>query len=660
MKLFLIFLFTSNIIFSQVNFTNFPKNKQLYKRSITTNTAEVNVSGTINSINGYASLVLKTYKNNVLINTLEESLIYNSGVANFNFTAIINAELSNYTFKLLSDTNVLLNEADEVVAGDLYIFQGQSNITFDNFSFVSPDPSKNMFIRSYNSEGIWTTDIQPLTFGGIGYWFAEDIVGHQNIPVAILNGGKGSKTISFFQRNDTYKYDSATNYGRLLARFNDAGFSQNDVTALIWYQGENDLGTSLMLYNYLFEQLYNDWEEDYSPDSYFVFQVHKGCGISSSTPIPEAHRQLQDIFDKVTTISTNGAAQNPNDVCHYGNTNGYNILAKRLYDIVAFRYYGTGTENGIYSPNISNLKFTNDSKTQVSFELLPATDTFTYNIGVIQDFFIENSNVTITSLNLTDNLVTLNLSSSLIVNEPKLSYLGREQDTIPYIFNQNGIGMLSFKSIAIADSEPDNVIAIDDGFWTYYYYETDLTAPIFGIEKTPTGTGANTLSITPQVSINTSTKVFNSKSLLNGTFCMARYWNITNPTLPNGWVNIRFFFDSEFKSDLENQANVFITDHSKQVISPTLYIQTEGLFDPETQIYPRGLKNISLYKSGSSINTGIYNGFDFLQLNQVQLSLMNGGSLLKTVLSNEAGKIRYDNSTQKFQGWNGEQWLNFN
>ena len=431
--------------------TEFPVENQIYKRDKATSTSAVKVSGNCMSSSGFSSLVLEVYRNNVLFLTETQNLIYSGNSANFNFTASINAELADYKFKLVSNTGTVLKEASKVASGDIYIVTGQSNSVISSY-YPSIFPLSNPFVRTVSNTNVFTPNLTlngSFGIGGIGYHFAYEIVTNEEIPVLVLNGGRSGKPISFFQRNDTNKESTHTNYGVLLKRYTNAGLLPSDVTSIIWYQGESDgSNTNVTNYHNLFDDLYNDWKEDYNPANFYVFQVHKGCGISSASPIPEAHRQIANNYTDVGIISTNGALQGA-DNCHYIDTDGYEVLGKRLYKMLAFEVYNSISSSGVYSPDITNVKYS-ETQNIISFDLLPATDTFRFESGAHTDFFLENNtSVTITGGSVSSNTVTLNLSGSLDETTTLLSYLGRAKARSPYIKNQNDIGMLSFKNVPI-------------------------------------------------------------------------------------------------------------------------------------------------------------------------------------------------------------------
>lgn len=659
-----IFLFIVFNTFSQTALiTSFPENNQLYKRDTATNKANVLIAGSVDQSTGCSSLTLKIFKNSILAETIVNNLVYDaSGNVDFTFNYGIQAELSTYKFQLFANNTNLEAEADNIVAGDVYIVTGQSNSIRNRF-VNAPFPYQSNFIRSYLLESnSWSTNPNPFIFGGIGYRFAENIVDNQQIPIALLNGGEGGKSISHFFRNDADNYDVDTNYGRLLTRYTNAGFVPGDVRALIWYQGEANGGGPGDLYASSFSSMYDDWEVDFTPEKYYAFQVHQGCGVNITSEIPEYFRTLPKTYPKISTISTNGALQGA-DNCHYYYTNGYEVLANRLYNLVTFDFYNSGINSGIYSPNIEHVRFSNISKTQIKFELSPETDTYSWENGIENDFILEGSPIAITNGYIEGNTVTLNLSGIVTTSSTKLTYLGRNKAEEPFIKNQNNIGMFSFKDIPIIETT-NLPVSKTDGSWTYYYKNTDLINPIFAIEHTPVGSGANLSSfllnyidVTDLDDVISKTNI----STKNGTFNLSKFWNVQTNIIPNGWVNIRFFYPTSLETELTNSANQFASNVNATVTSELMYIQTSQIFNPSSQVRSEGY-SIVINKAGESINYGSYSGNNYLQINKIEFEgLITGGSVIKKVYTDRLlGVIRFNNDLKKFQGWNGVQWLNFN
>jgi hypothetical protein len=218
--------------------TEFPVNNQIYKRDKTTFKSTVAVSGNCNSSSGFSSITLEVFRNDDFFSSKTQILSYVNDNAIFNFTAIIDAELANYTFKLTSDTDKQLKRVENVASGDIYIVTGQSNSTYPSGTAPTAIESLSSYIRTISDTGTYL--VRNLSaLGGIGYHFADKIVTNEKIPVLVLNKGNGGKKISFFQKDASEKDDitGLNNYEKLLNRYRDAGLLPSDVTGIIWYQG---------------------------------------------------------------------------------------------------------------------------------------------------------------------------------------------------------------------------------------------------------------------------------------------------------------------------------------------------------------------------------------------------------------------------------------
>lgn len=654
-----LFFFLSIFSYGQTTITSFPINNQLYARNVATNAVTISITGTVNQTTAYTSVNVKVYKENVLQNTYAQNLTYVAGSAPFSFNIQIIAELANYTFKLYSNTNVLLQEATDVVAGDVYLYNGQSNMAYSTgFNEVA-----HPFLRTYrNQTSGWVS--AGSTDGGIAFKSGLNILNSQNIPIAIFNQADPGKPISFFQRNDANITDATTNYGKLLNRIRDAKITK--IRAFSFYQGEADGSNGQDYYITKFNSYMADLNEDYNFDKTYIFQVRKGCGATTyEQDIYEAHRKLSLTLPNTRLISTNGV-QKISDNCHYNYSNGYAVLGTRLSDVILHELYNVGSFSGIYAPQISDVHFTNFSRNIIEFTLTPATDSYTWENGIEDDFVIENaSSITVLSGSITNNKVRLNLSGSVTTANPLLTYFGHYLNNTPFIKNQNGIGMPSFRGLAI---ESPNVVTVTNGSWTYYFYEDNLTLPLFGIEKTPSGSGANTLAFNSTISIYENNSYFSKVLGKEGTFCMNNFWNTQNAPAPNGWVNIRFFYNPSIQTAFQTAAANYASNNGSTYVSPTLFITSNSILNPSIQLKYWGFQNVGINKLGTSNSYGTYLGYNYVQNNMVVLSTSTSGAIIKRVsaingsepLASDAGCLRFDNVTKKFQGWNGSQWLNLN
>ena len=338
--------------FSGGELFQFPAKLQFYARDKASNTAAVPVSGRIAEAQSYTSVRLKVFRdsdrngvfaNSEIVDTRNASLSAPSGgYKNFSFTPYqLPAELYNYQFRFIgvSSGNVetQLATTDSVVAGDVYIIQGQSNAeAFNNCESglydCNPNSDGESFIRGgnpnvslirsfvrvygngcgagwYASDPIDNYNNMPkswaigsglvgrthLGFRHTGQWgmyFSRLIAQNHGIPVCIFNGAYGAE-IRHFQKNSTRLDPSGrNNYTSLLSRIQEAGLT-NKITAIFWFQGESNMTTSEGQqldkdgYKAEFNILYNNWNLDYpSFSKLYVFQVKRGCFEGSTTYNP--------------------------------------------------------------------------------------------------------------------------------------------------------------------------------------------------------------------------------------------------------------------------------------------------------------------------------------------------------------------------------------
>ena len=133
---------------------------------MTTNLGEVIIGGFVDksgSSPDYDAIEVAIFKNDDVNPTSSEvqTLDYNgSTTASFSIKIYINAELTNYSFKVYGKigndrTAIPLPEGtgNEVVAGDVYIIQGQSNAVafMQNPPDESAQANQNNFIRAFGS-----------------------------------------------------------------------------------------------------------------------------------------------------------------------------------------------------------------------------------------------------------------------------------------------------------------------------------------------------------------------------------------------------------------------------------------------------------------------------------------------------------------------------
>lgn len=457
-----------NLSFGQVTFDNIPLDKQLIGRDLNTNLGHIIVTGDVNNaMVTYDTLFIELYRDNTLHDSVSSVLNYDSGLANFNFDISIVAELSNYSIKVygqLGATLTLEKTVSDIVAGDVFIIQGQSNAEARAFD-GSANTNRSNFIRVYangtenpsdliNNDQwfIGQGDGTANTDGNTGQWglkLARSIVESTNIPVALFNGAHSGRPISFFIAPDDYETSLTSNYARLYYRLEKSGL-KGSVRAVFWAQGEFDgaasAGSSTIEYKNRFIELRNSWLTDYSNiEKFYIFQTKNGCG-GFLMEVKEAQRQLAFENSDISIMSTAGITHHT-DACHFPFTNGYETFADRISPLAKRDLYNITVSNEIDAPMITNAYLSNPTT------LIVETDATNLTIASIaEDFELSNAgSATITNITTSQNTIIFTLSENPGTN-PEISYLAQLFGMGNFITNTNNLELICFYKYPINTS----------------------------------------------------------------------------------------------------------------------------------------------------------------------------------------------------------------
>jgi len=484
-------------------FTEFPRNLQFYARDAE-DSAVVPISGSLYTP-GYDSIYIKVLRNGVLRKRISHPLSYSGGVARFNFEPKIVAELAEYSLRVHAKNIVdddSLAGCDSVVAGDVYLIAGQSNAVLCR----SDVKWRNEFCRTfgnYNSpfarDTNWavsvadTNDRNPA----VGVWalhLQKKLVDAYKRPICIINGAVGGKTIESMLRTDSDPTKLSTIYGMMLNRVRKAGLAQH-AKAIFWYQGESNSGGS---YFSSFSTLYNDWKEDYpNVEKVYVFQIRPGCNINREhAQLREVQRTLPRSFPDIRTISTMGIPYH--DGCHF-TTQGYEIVAERVFSILSRDFYGSTDTMSLDGPNISQAFYTDGSRTEIALIFSPLGSTLSITPDVEIDsvkasmkeyFYLDNQRVNILALTTRRDtlLITLTAPSdadSITYLPDKYYYSTLQFYEGPWIVNERGIGAFSFWRFPIESPQASvrSAAFSEETFAVYPNPITNYATFIISLEK---------------------------------------------------------------------------------------------------------------------------------------------------------------------------------
>ncbi len=466
----------------QVSVQSFPIDWQLFPRDVVTNQATINIAGEVVDSN-FQILALEVSKDSI-VQYIDS--VFLSGQANepFIFTSTIQAELANYSYRLLlADTSnqYVIQEANQVVAGDVFLIQGQSNAYSRLIAGSTYTEPGNQWVRSFGS-----TDVDPVVVqnnllwypanaitndnGRIGIWGMEmaiKIRDFHQIPVAIMNGALGATSILTHGQNTSLN----SIYGRLLYRCQQAGVDTS-ARAIFWWQGERDCsGTTVANQQEYYDQfvlLQNAWQADFPGlQNTYITQIHTVHRYEIGSEIREAQRQLSLDFPEIVIQSSHNLPDF-DGFAHHSPT-GYLLFADWIFHQVQRDIYNSSFIN-TDPPKILSAKYTDGRKNKIELEFTQPVncqdDTVITGLGLVQleDYFmLDNLWGNVDSAVVINNTIELYLAES--VSADHVSYLpgGQYHNSSqvydgPWITNDLGIGAISFYEFPI--EEPESVLQL--------------------------------------------------------------------------------------------------------------------------------------------------------------------------------------------------------
>ncbi|HMN33628.1 MAG TPA: sialate O-acetylesterase [Chitinophagaceae bacterium] len=457
-KVFFIFFLSCNILQAQVNLIHFPQDYEVVCRNLSNNKGYVQIEFELNSNNNPLDISLKKIKNQAKNSFI---IIPYSMQANGNYlfkmTDSIDAGLIDYAYEL-SYQNELIKSANSICAGDYYIIYGQSNAVASSKG-TSCASDLSPYIRTFGTisqtqiDNNWKIAVGDSIndngfIGQLGVSFGNQIIKNEKIPVCIINGSIGGKSISYFLRNESLGQNNLNNaYGRLMNRIIQSN-SQQMIRALLWYQGENDavIPTEKEEYIKMNLKLFEQFHEDYPHlENIYMFQIKNACSQDriSNNIIQQAQLEVANQCPSVHLIST-GDISLSKDNCHYNYENGYNVLGKRAYMLANhFQYNHPNTEYDFY-PNPTKI---NSYQSEVLLFFNPASKINFDSKCALSDFYL-NDNTNPISIKTKMNAIILTFNKKIEPND-LISYTNIYKSSPCFIFNNVNNQILAFHNLKI-------------------------------------------------------------------------------------------------------------------------------------------------------------------------------------------------------------------
>ncbi|MBM4071675.1 MAG: DUF2341 domain-containing protein [Planctomycetes bacterium] len=368
------------------------------------------------------------------------------------------------------DIERVLYKAGDLLCGDAYLINGQSNAVATDFGKDEP-AFRSDWIRTFGSMssnpkagGGWGAATHRSRDGEklqIGYWGMElgrRLVESHKVPIFLINGAVGGTRIDQHQRNEADPEDPTTIYGRLLGRVRQAKLTHG-IRGVIWHQGENDQGADgptggygYETYRQYFIDLAAAWKQDYpNIQHYYVFQIWpKACAMGvngSDNRLREVQRNLPTAFSNLHLMSTLGI--DPPGGCHFPAA-GYAEFARLIMPLVERDFYGKQPATSIAPPNLVRAYFTNEKKATITLEF---DQPVKWDNSLSGQFYLNGQKGNVVSGTVAENRVTFKLTGA--VDARTITYLDSaawSQKTL--LVGVNGIAALSFCDVPILPRKP--------------------------------------------------------------------------------------------------------------------------------------------------------------------------------------------------------------
>jgi hypothetical protein len=452
-----------------------PEDNQFYARD-DKNEGTLYYNGTLDE--AADGVFLKLYADGTLIKTESQKPAVDKSYA---LSAKLKAGLIKYKveFGLKSgNTETVRHTVGNLVCGDAYIIQGQSNAVAYNYANEKTRPDLTGYsidwIGTYGgngeagnpTEGGWgNAVIQRLTPASpdrvhfIGVWgmaLARKLLEDEKIPICILNGAVGGTRIDQ-HLPDPADHLNTTNsahfiYRNLMKRIVAARLTHG-IRGVLWHQGESDQGMDgpgncygCETYQQYFIDLSAAWKQDFpNIQHYYVFQIWpNSCsmgGNGASDRLRDVERRLSRLYSNLSVMSTLSL---PSGACHF-NLTDYEKMGLSMARLVERDDHGKVFEKPIMSPDLKKAYYTSDKKDEIALEF---DQPMAWNDTLISQFYLDGKEGRIAAGSASGNAVKLKLAAAETAKT--ITYLiDRKWDIKNLLYGQNGIAALTFCDVVI-------------------------------------------------------------------------------------------------------------------------------------------------------------------------------------------------------------------
>lgn len=417
------------------------------------------------------TVFLKLYADDKLEKTQSLKL---SADKSYAFAVKLKAGLIKYKVEFGSkkgNAEKVLNTVGNIVCGDAYIINGQSNALATDTGEKSP-PETNEWIRSYGrptgqgkdtSENLWCLPVWKASNGEkaeLGWWgmeLAKRLLASQKMPIFLINAAAGGTRIDQHQRSESNPTDLNTLYGKMLWRVQQAKLTHG-IRAIIWHQGENDQGSDgptggygWESYHRLFLEMSAAWKEDFpNVKHYYIFQIwpnscSMGGNAGSGDMLREKQRTLPQYYSNMSIMSTLGVR--PPGGCHFPLA-GWAEFARLIQPLIERDNYRKVPAQSITPPNLVSARHAGKDTIELEFD-----QPVSWNDVLAGQFYLDGEKDQVVTGSVKGHVLTLKLKEPSTAS--KITYLKEiswSQEKL--LLGMNGIAALTFCNVPITTSKP--------------------------------------------------------------------------------------------------------------------------------------------------------------------------------------------------------------
>ena len=400
--------------------------------------------------------------------------------------------------------DTIVNTVANLVCGDAYILEGQSNAVATDS--LPGDATNSPWIRTYGqTTAAWGNAVRNGSDFWIGYWgfdLALTLSATYNMPICIINGAVGGTRIDQHQPNPadhTQPGSLYSIYATLLNRVAGATLTYG-IRGVFWHQGENNSAAAAPTgdwdyksYQQYFVDMSAAWKQDYpNIQRYIIYQVAPNpCsmgGKESSDMLREVQRTLPLLYSKMTLLSTLGL---PNYLgCHYSAA-GYQGIADMTAPLVQRDFYGATPSAAVTAPTLQRAYFTTSARNEIA---LVFDQNISWNSASTVNFYLDRVGGKVTAGSATGKVVKLTLNGSS--TSQSIDYVVDQYwswSATDLLTGSNALYALSFYGVPIAPPMPGALTATAGNNQVALSWSASVGASSYNVKRSTANGGPYTV-----------------------------------------------------------------------------------------------------------------------------------------------------------------------